>query len=244
MLRYAVGLLVALFALSVVNVGSARYPIDTETINEQSLLELTKHAHIIFTGTVQHKDYVYRYGIWPGRAGGTPTTDIIVSVTTMIKGEPNFGENHVKFAIEGGKFFSARKGKVIRMIVSTEPKFEVGEKVLLFLSKPKPPHSANVNFPHDGLHVHGTRWGKKKIVDNAIQTPYLKAEDQSIQVKMPLDLALNLSKAYLKDAASAIALENEIKTLARGNTAKFVKIPQATITRLKNESQTIINRRK
>ena len=176
---------------------AATYRNDTAALEQRSLLKLTEHAHLILTGTVRHTNYIYRQGVRPD-GGAAATTDIIVRVATMIKGEPNFGENHVKFMIEGGEFYSARKGKMMRSRSTNQPEFEVGEQVLLFLTIPESANSYHVNYAHGGLHVHRFVRGKKPIVDDSIQVTYVKAENEGITVQLPIDLAVNLTKHISK----------------------------------------------
>lgn len=242
MLKRMFVLVIMLFLIAHVT-DAATFAGDTEALKKLSLLKFTERAKIIFTGTVQHKNYVYREGVRPN-GGAAATTDIIVRVSEMIKGEANFGENHVKFMIEGGEFFSARTGKIMRAHSTLQPKFEVGEKVLLFLAVPKSNKSYHVNYAHDGLHVLGFIRGKKAIIDDTVQFTYVRGENKSIEVKLPVDLALGLGKAYIKSPDSAQLLENEIKDLALGNTAKVLELSKSMITRLKSQSQTIIDRRK
>lgn len=241
MLKQMFVLVIMLFLIANVT-EPASFRGDTEALKKRSLFKMTDRATLIFTGTVKHKNYVYREGIRENGGAGA-TTDIVVKVSKMIKGEPNFGENHVKFMIEGGRFLSPRTGDIMYERATHQPKFEVGDNVMLFLTTPKSNRSYHINYAHGGLHILDFKLGKKEIVDDSIQVIYVRGENKSIPVKLPVDLALNLSKAYIRNSTLATPLETEIKNLAFGNTAKVLTLSDAMITRLKASSKAIIDRR-
>ena len=238
MTKRTLATLIALFSITATI--HAAFRTDTEALQKHSLLKMTDYADLIFTGTVTHKDYIYREGV-RHEGGDSATTDIIVRVQTMIKGEPNFGENHVKFMIEGGRFYSERKGALMKLKVNNQPTFAIGENVFLFLAIPVSEKSYHTNYAHGGLHIIYSKFGKKSIKDNTVGFTYIRGKNSPIRITLPVKLALNLSKAYGKSKNAAIALENQIKALALGNTARTLSLPNSMVTQLNNTSKTIIN---
>ena len=234
---------VALIMLTLVcaSAMAATYKRDTAALRRYALSSMVERRTLVVVGTVEHMDYVYREDVLPG-GKDSATTDIIVRVDTLIKGEPNLGENHVIFMIQGGVYFSERADAMLRLHVGNQPDFEVGEKVMLFLAVPSSPDSFVANYPHGGLHVISAEFGKKQIVDEIAQFRYIRGENDAILADFPLNLAVNLAKALVKDKDAAIPLEDEIKALALGNTAEKLVLTETLVTRLIADSKHIIDR--
>ena len=221
--------------LMVSNAFGAMFAGDSEFIKRLSLLKMVDHGHIVFIGTVVHKEYVTRPVIHI-------TTDITMRVDTFIKGKPNLGDNHVKFMIQGGRFYSTRTGGLLTKVVSTLPEFEIGEQALLFLALPEErDNNAYAHYTYGGLHVMYSMLGKVPIVEDNVFFLYLRAEDSPIPVKMPLDLAVNMAKASLKDKDATVLLEDEIKALADGNSDAAITLSKALTTRLLTKSKEVAN---
>lgn len=236
MKKFVVSLLFVLLCSSVL---AGTYKTDTEALQKHSLLNLVDESTLVVVGTVQHKNYVYREGVLPDGSDSI-TTDIIVRVGTMIKGTPNFGENYVKFMIRGGVYFSEREGTLMRLSPSSQPTFEVGEQVMLFVATPTSPDSYHRNYPHGGLHLIYTKRGKKTVADNAVRFTYVRAENSGIAVKFPLALAVNLAKASVRDKDATIPLENQIKALATGHPGSRMLLPDTLVDSLTTATKQII----
>ena len=95
----------------------------TEIVYEQvALSETVELSDLIFAGQMVKTQFVYRESILGGF-----TTDIAVAVDQVLKGAPNAGKDRVKFMVLDG--VRGEEG----VIHTDQPKFEVGEKILLFL---------------------------------------------------------------------------------------------------------------
>ena len=204
-------------------------PGDVEYLSGLALLSFVEQSDIIVIGTVANKNYVSRPGF---------TTDITIRIETLVKGKPNLGNNHVIFMIQGGRGYSEAHDKVLRLEVSGEPKFALGERTMVFLSN-RDTSGYHATYPYNHLHVIREMHGKKRIKDNKVGFSYLNAEDDVDYVKFPLELTTKLAQAYVKDKDAASALENEIKTLVLSGTNE---LPETLITRLTTQSQTILDR--
>ena len=93
---------------------------------------MVKHSDRVFIGEVIEMEYVFREDLPP-----QDTTDITIKVEKMIKGEPNAGEDRVKFMIGGGEGIHPITGEKRICLVVGAPEFEIGEWVLIFLKKNK-----------------------------------------------------------------------------------------------------------
>ena len=166
-------------------------PGDEEYRKGYALLAFVTNSDIIVVGRVAHKHYVNRAGI---------TTDIIIRIETLVKGEPNMGDYHVIFMIRGGEGYSPYDGQLVKVEGSSQPEFEVGERVMVFLTK----RGDNLydNYAHDKLHLVRERQGKVEIEDNIVGFGYLNAEKESEYIDFPLALAVNLAEAHCKDPST------------------------------------------
>ncbi len=210
-------------------VFAATYGVDTEFIEGVSVLKLVERSEIAVLGTVAIKHHVNRPAIAHSTVG---TTDIVVRIDTLIKGEPNFGDNHIIFMKEGGR----------NVRISSEPGFKIGGQALLFLAK----FDAYSDYPHDGLHlIHGIH-GKKPVVDNTVRFWYLQSENTPITVQFDKDVVVNLAKAFMKDKTATIALEAEIKTFASGRSPTeigAITLSNTLKSRLLTQSKSIANKK-
>ena len=205
-----------------------------------TLLKAVHHSTIVVIGTVERLEYSYRENI-----PGAFTTDVVINIEKLIKGEANLGKKRVIFMIQGGRGISRHDGEMIRLNVSSEPSFEVGERVMLFLQDASG-SDFYANYPYNGLHLFRDSYGKRKIVDNKLMLKYPAASESNHDLKLtelPLDLAVKLAMASLKDKESAQALEGQIKTLVWDNTDTKVILSESLVEKLINESQKILDKK-
>ena len=197
-------------------------------LRELELLNIFDQSTLVVTGTVKQLNYVQRNGI---------TTDVVVKVDETIKGTPNTDSKHVTFMIEGGQFVDS-KGKTVTKKVGTAATFEVGEKVMLFLTNVSPlAHYAN--YPHGGYHlIHP--YFKRQIKNNTVRIAYLRTNTNVRYIDVPVNLTVPLTKAFLANREQARTLENQIKGLVYGSTEK-VRLPESLVSNLVAQSKTIIN---
>ena len=198
-----------------------------------NIRNIVKHTDLIVRGTVSEKEFVFR-----ADAACQYTTDVTVNVTDRIKGVPNLGLLKVKFMIYGGEGIHPETGRDLIVKSTDTPNFEIGEQVLLFLSKSK---RENQNIPHGGYYVFYGDLGKMKIVNGKVSIPYSfkktivnsrngqltnKKIDIRQHIELPINLVSNLSKASLVDYNAVTPLEARIR-LTMSNTRRGIQ-PQLT----------------
>lgn len=201
---------------------------DEKTIKYHALLRMVEDSHIVATGKIVHKNEL---------TGRGHVTDFIFRIDTLIKGKPNLYDDYIKFSLEGGLAF--HKGELLRMEIAGYPDYYSGDELMLFLGNKSGsvPPDYQKNLAHDELYIVKMWHGKKDIESGTVRFGYLNPEKRMYRIKFPLELAVNLAQAYVRNKEAALELEDEIKTLvARG--AK--EIPDSLITRLTEQSTRII----
>lgn len=217
---------------------------DRKHLEGYSLLGLVEQSTIVVLGTVAGMEYHYRENVTP-YSGGMLTTDIIIDIETLIKGMPNAGKNRVIFMIEGGIGTYPGETEPVRLHVGGEPEFEIDEKVMVFLVN-HIDDSYHNNYPHGKLFVNRAFYGKREVVDDIVSIWYVKGDEvfgyEFEVVDYPLDLAVNLSLAYLKDRAATIKLEDEINNLVQDHedVNARVKLSDKFVERLLKETGKIL----
>ena len=193
-----------------------------------------ERSNLVVVGRVVRKQYVFRANI-----NSLATTDITVAVDQVIKGTPNAGKDRVKFMIKGGRVVNPNTGRIINLHVGHQAEFAVNEQVLLFMVNSTDPYYKN--YPYDRLHPYRGEYGKRLIKDDKVGISFVLDDDSLKFVRMPLDLAVKLSKAADKDKDAMILLENDIKTAIQAQSdSKFV-LSEALIDRLSREADQIID---
>ena len=204
-----------------------------QDLDDFSLLKCIDKSEFIAVGTVALKTYV-------SDGGGMVTTDVLVRIDTLIKGTPNFGSKHVKFMIQGGTAFQPAHNEVLTLDVSTEPEFDEGEKVMLFMTTDITDNNYYKNYRYKRLHVILMKYGKRAIKDDKMEFYYKRSNERLMPVEMPLDLTVELAKAAVANKDAVIPLENQIKALARGATTQKIELSSTLVTQLKASAITII----
>lgn len=174
-----------------------------------TITNIVKRCYLVFTGEVIDLEFVFRDNVPP-----QSTTDVTIKVEEMIKGEPNAGEKLVKFMIPRGDAVNPETGeRVIGETVGT-PEFKKGEKVLLFLEKIRTP------LPYGGLFLFYLSIGKRVIKDGEVYIPYtvkrmveievgkMEEMDDVMFIQLPIDLVVQIAKAYLKETKEKDARED------------------------------------
>lgn len=226
---------VALLVWLCTNIANAAiFPeLDKESMKEYTLLKFVENSHIVVVGTVSSINEMARGGF---------STDVTVRIETLIKGNPNLGKNHVIFMIRGGIGYSEAHGEMMRMHVSSEPKFEVSERVMLFLAKEDDLKTgSHKDYAHDRLHVLYHAEGKKVITTDGVKFGYVNDEKELESVFLPINLATNLAKAFTKDNSGAQKLEDEIKELVEEGLIEEV-LPDTLKQRLDTAAKKIIKK--
>lgn len=192
------------------------------------LLGAVERCELVVIGTVSGMEYVNRLD--------SLTTDVSVTVEKVIRGRPNIDDSTVKFMIQGG--VDARQDR--RLIVSGVPTFEMGERVLLFLNDGTTDKYYK-RYPHGSYHLHRRPYGKREIKDGTVDILYPNREGKFRLFKMPVDLAVDLGKAFLINKTAAKRIEQTIKDMAIMSSEKEVILLDSTIESLQREAKQIID---
>ena len=210
----------------------------SEKINRYGVLDMTEKSDFIAVGTVKLMNAYYTEDVH----NGTILTDVLVKIDQLIKGKPNVGSNHVKFAIEGGEAYVAKEDKVLGLDVYPKVEFEIGESVLLFL-RIADNEGYFQNWPYGRLHVHMWTYGKKAITtDNKVSFRY-EHDSKAKPTVIPLDLTKVLIKSYLKDKNATKPIENEIKALVRNSTSEhYFELASKSVSSLKKKTRSILDK--
>ncbi len=206
--------------------------------DKYTLLKMVDDSDAVFIGTLAMATGIYCDD--PHNDGyKTIMTEVLVRITTKIKGEPNRGDNHVRFWILGGTAYNTDEGEVMMRILSENVEFKQGEQFMLFLSK----NSGNGyydNYPYGRLHVYRKDYGKRAINDSKVRFLYKKNDDSLRSIALPIELATVMAKAFLVDKDATLQLENQIKTLAKSD-AQTVTFSSSLATTLKASAQQSID---
>ena len=198
---------------------------DSEYRQGFALSHFVERSNLIVVGQVIEMEYVTRENIQ-----GRYTTDITVAVDQTIKGKPNISKTRVKFMIRGGR----------RLIDMSVPKFALGEKVLLFMTNSDKGYY--VNYPYDKLRPYRAAYGKRLIRDDKVSLVYAMKNDKLKSVRMPLDLAVQLSKAAIKDKDAVVELEKDIKDAIAQRTSSDTNLSQTLVDRFMEEAKKIVDK--
>lgn len=199
------------------------------------LSSYVKMSNTIVVGRVTDIDFVVRPKVDP-----EITTDFTITVVQVLKGTPNAGNNKVKFTQRGGEYTNQETGKRLKVHLSSQPEFRVGEEILLFLYKGQGNYYKD--YPHDRLQVLRGPYGKLRIRDNKVNMVYGMPDDSLKGVELPLEVALKLIEAADKDNDAVKPLENEMKAEMVRFVGSNKQLGQGLIERLKNESKKIIDK--
>ena len=168
---------------------------------DNTLVSQTKQAVLIIAGKVSDIQYVYWDDIY---------TDVTITVSKTLKGQPNIDKNTVRFRIEGGVW-----GNTLSEI-STVPKFKVGQELILFLEKRT--WGTGWSF-YDGLYplVHPPYPKINTLKENGKEYTvahfYLAFFKEKHLLKLPLDVAFRLIENAVKAPEEVTRLEKKIRPI-------------------------------
>lgn len=196
-----------IFALTlVVQQGFCIFIVDDDTILSQ-----TKQATLIVIGKVSGMQYVQ-----PDPRIARVYTDVTIDVSKTLKGIPNIDEDTARFRIEGGIGIEPTNNRVFIETVSTTPKFEIGQEVILFLETRV---LNDWESFYDGLYpllyppyptieeVQGDN-GEYKLARF-----YLAFYEIKYRLNVPLDVATQLLENTIKAPEEFAILEEKIRPL-------------------------------
>lgn len=201
-----------------------------------SIAQVVDDSEIVVLGKIVERQFVYR----PETDAGF-TTDITIKVEEFIKGEANAGRDRVKFMIDGGTDDRPTTPEDERSIVTVpgQPEYPLNERILLFLQKIDEP---GVNIAHGGLMAFHYVYGKRKVENDKVTLWYTLGDDTDEKTKLPVDLAVKMSKAAKKDKAALAGLENRVRAqIVIGLTADG-SLPASLVNTLGRDAQDILDR--
>jgi hypothetical protein len=166
---------------------------------DNTLVSQTKQAVLIVAGKVSDIQYLYRGDIY---------TDVTITVSKTLKGQPNIDKDTVRFRIEGGIW-----GNTISEI-STVPKFKVGQELILFLQKRT--WGTGWSF-YDGLYplVYPPYPKINTLKENGkeYKVAHFDLTKQTYLLKLPLEVAFRLIEYAVKAPEEVALLEEKIRPI-------------------------------
>ena len=105
------------------------------------------------------------------------------------------------------------------MLVSTEPGYEVGDKMFLFLTNKSGGSGYRAGWPYDGCYVYMGAYrdvGNQKLEgdDPTVWFTYSRTDGTRHLYSISIEAAVNLGKAHVADKAAALPLEGTIEIKA------------------------------
>ena len=201
-----------------------------------SVAQVVDDSEIVVLGQIIKTEFVYR----PETDAGF-TTDITVKVEQFIKGEANAGRNQVKFMIDGGIDDRPETPESERSIIMVpgQPEYPLDERILLFLQKIEEP---GVNIAHGGLMAFHYVYGKRKVENDKVELWYTLGDGTDEEVKLPVNFAVKMGQAAVKDKDALAALENRVRAqIVIGLTADG-SLPTSLVNTLGPDVQDILDR--
>jgi hypothetical protein len=166
---------------------------------DNTLVSQTKQAVLIIAGKVSDIQYLYRGDIY---------TDVTITVSKTLKGQPNIDKDTVRFRIEGGIW-----GNTLSEI-STVPKFKVGQELILFLQKRT--WGTGWSF-YDGLYplVYPPYPKINTLKENGkkYKVAHFDLTKQTYLLKLPLEVAFRLIEYAVKAPEEVALLEEKIRPI-------------------------------
>lgn len=169
-------------------------------VGDDTLVSQTKQAVLIVAGKVSDIQYVYSDDIY---------TDVTITVSKTLKGQPNIDKDTVRFRIEDGIW-----GNTISEI-STVPKFEMAQELILFLQKRT--WGTEWSF-YDGLyplHPPYPKIGKAQWIKGGYKIARFKLAfyKQQYRLNVPLDVAFRFIDMAIKAPEDVAILEEKIRPI-------------------------------
>ena len=198
---------------------------------QYTLLKMVEDHDLVVTGEVTSMVPAFGKGM---------QTDVSIDVETVVKGELGAGETTVTCTILGGDGVNPATGERVILNVTPEAEFEVGENIMLFLRVKD--DSIGLPHPDGGYYVAHSGYGKRPVEDEMTAFLYTVIDDadDAKGVELPLDGAVKLGKASVKDAA--VLLEDRIKARVGSNATDLISLSSSLVDDLKRDAQRIIDK--
>ncbi|MBI1930124.1 hypothetical protein HYR99_38475 [Candidatus Poribacteria bacterium] len=207
---------------------------------DHTLVNQTKKAVLVVAGKVSDIQYVQ-----PDLSKGDFYTDVTITVSQVLKGQPNIDKDTVRFRIEGGIGIDPLTGEMLGSVLSDVPTFEKGQELIIFLQK----RTWGEGWPfYDGLYpsVYPPA-SVYTLEDNGkeyrVAQFLLSFFEQDYLLKLPLDVAFRLVQDVVKAPEEVTLLEKKIREIKdirkpenRGKekveSPEFLSMLQAELTRI------------
>lgn len=174
-------------------------------VGDDTLVSQTKQAVLIVAGKVSDIQYIYRGDIY---------TDVTITVSKTLKGQPNIDKHTVRFRIEGGIWGN------IGSEISTVPRFKVGEELILFLQKRTWGNAWGTGWSfYDGLYpllpplYPRINTLKENGKEYKIAQFYLALFKEKYCLNLPVEMAFRLIKNAVKAPEEVALLEEKIRPI-------------------------------
>ena len=174
---------------------------------DYTLVNQTEKAVLIVAGSVSDIQYVQLNN-------GHIYTDVTITLSKILKGQPNIDEDTVRFRIEGGIGIHPVNGKTVRSFVSDIPTFKVGQELIIFLQRRT--WGDGWSF-YDGLYplIHPPYPKISTQEENGeeykVAQFYLALFRQKYRLKLPVEVAFRLIENAVKAPEDVALLEAEIR---------------------------------
>lgn len=225
---------------------------DTINVERFGLFNMIDECVFIAVGRVDLLVGVYRdklhYDEYDKTWSGMMCTDVYFRIEDLVKGEPNLGKRYRRFIYEGGTGYSPEHDEVYAMSTSVERGYEVGQRMLLFLANKPDGSGYRAGWPFDGCYVYMGAYrdvGNQTLEgdDPTVWFTYPRADDTRHSYRIPIEIAVNIAKAYAADKEAAIPLEDMIKAKARMSVRGEYDLPQELLTQLNEVAKDIMEGR-
>lgn len=242
----AVGLIVPTFAGMAYGILVSLDEIDVERFG---LFNMTDECVFVAVGRVDLLVGVYRdklhFDEYDKTWRGMMCTDVYFRIEDLVKGEPNLGKRYRRFIYEGGTGYSPKHDEVYSMSTSVERGYEVGQRLFLFLTNKSGGSGYRAGWPYDGCYAY---FGAYRKVGNqtlegddpTVRFTYPRADDTRHSYRIPIEIAVNLAKAYVADKEAAIPLEDLIKAKARMSVKGEYDLPPELLKQLNDKAKEIL----
>ena len=175
-------------------------------------------------------------------------TDVYFRIEYLVKGEPNLGKNYRRFIYQGGTGYNPDLDEITSMSVSIEPGYEVGDKMFLFLTNKPDGSGYRAGWPYDGCYVYfgGYRQYGNQMLEGEHPTvgfTYPRADGSRHRYRIPIQVAVNIARAYVADKEAAMQLEDIIKEKALESVKGEYDLPQELLTQLNEVAKDIMEGR-
>ncbi len=177
---------------------------------DNTIVKQTKESVLIVAGKISDIQYVQ-----PDASIGHVFTDVTISVSEVLKGEPNINENTARFRIRGGRGIDPRTGQAMMSDISTNIEFPIGDELILFITKNSSENEGAYDSLYPIMHPHPPVIEDIKAdgQTHRVARFALGFYEEKYTMNLPLDLAFRFIKTTVKAPDEVSLLEEKIRPL-------------------------------